>query len=87
MIKKTKDYPMKIANKIKEAIEYNKNVKEPYTPIKTIQIFISKGLFNCGSMKIKDKVCETLGIKPWDADFSLKVYDNVDYQFLLVEFK
>lgn len=87
MIKKTKDYPEKIANKIMEALEYNKNVKEPYTPIKLQQILISRGLYNCGSMAIRDKVCEELGIKPCDADFSFKVYDNVDYQYLLIEYK
>lgn len=87
MIKKTKDYPEKIANKIREALEYNKNVKEPDAPIKLQQILISRGLYNCGSMAIRDKVCEALGIKPLDASFTIKVHDNVDYQYLLIEFK
>lgn len=87
MIKKTKDYPEKIANEIRKALEYNKNVKEPDTPIRLQQIFISRGLYNCGSMTIRDKVCEALGIKPWDAPFTAKVHDNVDYQYLLIEYK
>ena len=87
MIKKTKDYPEKITNKIREALDYNKNVKEPYTPIKLQQILISRGLYNCGSMAIRDKVCETLGIKPCDAPFTTKVHDNVEYQFLIIEYK
>lgn len=42
---------------------------------------------NCGSMAIRDKICEALGIKPWDAPFTTKVHDNVEYQFLIIEYK
>lgn len=87
MIKKTKDYPKQIADKIKSALDYNKTVKEPYTPIKITQIEISRGLYNCGSIAIRDKVCEVLGIKPWDAPFIIDAKDNDDYCFLLVTYK
>ena len=87
MIKKTKDYPKQIAEKIQKALDYNKTVKEPYTPIKITQIEISRGLYNCGSMAIKDKVCEELGIKPWDATFTFDVQNNDFYWQLLIKYK
>lgn len=87
MIKKTKDYPKQIAEKIQKALEYNKAVKEPYTPIKITQIEISRGLYNCGSIEIRNKVCEVLGVKPWDATFTIDVQDNDFYWQLLIKYK
>ena len=80
MIRKSKDYPEKIADEIRKAMANN-------TTVEQTQIPISKGLWDCGSMEIRDKVCEALGIKPWDAPFTTKVHDNVDYQFLVIEYK
>lgn len=91
MIKKTKDYPKLIADKIREALEYNedldKNPKEGYTPIQMTSIEISKGLYNLGSIEIRDNVCKELGIKPWDAPFWTKVHDNCDYWWLEITYK
>lgn len=87
MIKKTKDYPKQIAENIQEALDYNKTVKEPYTPIKITQIEISRGLYNCGSIEIRNKVCEVLGVKPWDAPFTIDVQDNDFYWQLLIRYK
>ncbi len=87
MIKKTKDYPKQIAEKIQKALDYNKTVKEPYTPIKITQIEISRGLYNCGSIEIRNKVCEVLGVKPWDAPFTINVQDNDFYWQLLIKYK
>ena len=87
MIKKTKDYPKQIAENIQKALDYNKTVKEPYTPIKITQIEISRGLYNCGSIAIRDKVCEVLGVKPWDAPFTIDVQDNDFYWQLLIKYK
>ena len=87
MIKKTKDYPKQIAEKIQKALEYNKAVKEPYTQIKITKIEISSGLYNCGSIAIMNKVCEVLGIKPWDAPFTIDVQDNDFYWQLRVKYK
>lgn len=85
MIKKTKDYPKQIADKIKSALEYNK--ENPQSPIKLTQIEISRGLCNCGSIAIRDKVCEVLGVKPWDAPFTIDVQDNDFYWQLLIKYK
>ena len=87
MIKKTKDYPKQIAEKIQSALDYNKTVIEPNTPIKITQIEITRGLYNCGSIAIRDKVCEELGIKPWDAPFTIDVHDNDEYCQLLIRYK
>lgn len=87
MIKKTKDYPKQIAENIQKALDYNKTVKEPNTPIKITQIEISRGLYNCGSIAVRDKVCEELGIKPWDAPFTIDVQDNDFYCQLLIRYK
>lgn len=87
MIKKTKDYPKQIAEKIQKALEYNKAVKAHNTPIKITQIEISRGLYNCGSIAIRDKVCEELCIKPWDAPFTIDVHDNDFYWQLLIKYK
>ena len=87
MIKKTKDYPKQIAEKIQKALDYNKTVKEPYTPIKITQIEITRGLYNCGSIEIRNKVCEVLGVKPWDAPFTIDVKDNDSYWQLLIKYK
>lgn len=87
MIKKTKDYPKQIAENIQKALDYNKTVKEPNTPIKITQIEISRGLYNCGSIAIRDKVCEVLGIKPLDAPFTIDVQDNDFYCQLLIIYK
>ena len=87
MIKKTKDYPIQIAEKIQDALEYNKAVKEPYTPIQITTIEISRGLYNCGSIEISNKVCEVLGIKPLDAPFKIDVQDNDFYWQLLIKYK
>lgn len=86
MIKKTKDYPKQIAEKIQKALDYNKTVKEPNTLIKITSIEISRGLYNCGSM-IMNKVCEELNIKPCDAPFTIDVQDNDFYLQLLVKYK
>lgn len=86
MIKKTKDYPKKIAENIQKALDYNKTVKEPNTPIKITQIEISRGLYNCGSIAVRDKVCEELGIKPWDAPFTIDVQYNDYYWQLLIKY-
>jgi hypothetical protein len=87
MIKKTKDYPKQIAYSIQKALNYNKAVKEPNTTIKITQIEISRGLYNCGSIAIRDKVCEELGIKPWDAPFTIDVQNNDFYWQLLIRYK
>lgn len=87
MIKKTKDYPKQIAYSIQKALDYNKTVKKPNTPIKITQFEISRGLYNCGSIAIRDKVCEVLGIKPWDAPFTIDVQDNDFYLQLLIRYK
>lgn len=87
MIKKTKDYPQKIAEKIQKALDYNKTVQAPYTLAKMTQIEISRGLYNCGSIAIRDKVCEVLKIKPWDAPFIIDVHDNDFYCYLLITYK
>lgn len=87
MIKKTKDYPKKIAENIQKALDYNKTVKEPNTLIKITQIEISKGLYNCGSIAIRNKVCEALGIKPCDASFTIDVQDNDFYCQLMIRYK
>lgn len=87
MIKKTKDYPKQIAEKIQKALDYNKTVKEPNTPIKITQIEISRGLYNCGSIEIRNKVCEVLDIKPWDAPFTIDVQDNDFYWHLLIKYE
>ena len=87
MIKKTKDYPKQIAEKIQSALDYNKTVKEPNTPIKITQIEITRGLYNCGSIAIRNKVCEVLGIKPWDAPFTIDVHDNDEYCQLLIKYQ
>lgn len=87
MIKKTKDYPKQIAEKIQSALDYNKTVKEPNTPIKITQIEITRGLYNCGSIAIRYKVCEELGIKPWDAPFTIDVQYNDYYYQLLIKYK
>ncbi len=79
MIRKSKDYPEKIANEIRKAMENGASVKQTQIPI-------SKGLWNCGSMEIKDNVCESLGIKPWDAPFTAKINDDNGNYFLLVTF-
>jgi len=85
MIKKSKNYPQEIAEKIQSALEYNK--ENPQSPNKTLEIEISKGLYNCGSIAIRNNVCNELGIKPWDAPFTTKIKDNDDYHFLLITFK
>lgn len=87
MIKKTKDYPKQIAESIQKALEYNKAVKEPNTPIRITSLEITRGLYNCGSIAIRDKVCEVLGIKPWDAPFTIDVQDNDFYCQLLIRYK
>lgn len=80
MIRKSKDYPEKIADEIRKAMANN-------TTVEQTQIPISKGLWNCGSMEIRDNVCESLGIKPWDAPFTTKVNSDNGNYFLLITFK
>ena len=87
MIKKSKNYPQEIAKKIQEALDYNKTVKEPNTPIRITSLEITRGLYNCGSIAIRNKVCEELDIKPWDAPFTIDVQDNDFYWQLLIKYK
>lgn len=46
MIKKTKDAVSIISDKIQNALEYNMNLVDGYTPIKLTSIEISRGLMN-----------------------------------------
>lgn len=85
MIKKSKDFPQQIAEIVKKTLEYNK--ENPQSPIKVEQVEISKGLYNCGSVAIRNKVCEALGRKPWDSPFIVKVHYNDCNHFLLITYE
>lgn len=76
MIKKTKDYPQKIAEKIQKALEWNKTHTTVSERINLQVLEISKGLWGIGSNAIKYKVCEEMNIKSWKASFEMKVYHD-----------
>lgn len=77
MIKKTKEAFKQIAEKIENAIEYNKN--NPASPIKLIQIEISRGLYNIGDEELFKKVKEEI-----NAEFKLCTNDHDDYIMLFI---
>lgn len=39
----------------------------------------TKGFYNLGADKIKEKLCEDLGIKPSEAIFNIKTHDNLEF--------
>lgn len=85
MIKKTKDYPKLIGDKIQSVLKYNK--ENPESIAKLIRIEISRGLYNCGSDEISKNVCNELGINPSDAPFTIEAKDNDFYCQLFVFLK
>lgn len=89
MIKKTKDYPKQIAEKIQKALDYNKTVKEPYTPIKITQIEISRGLYNhfikSGIPSVI--ICNQLGITYGIEVTEMSIYDNDEYCQMFIKYK
>lgn len=87
MIKKNKDCYKLIAEAINKSLEYNKNVQSPCTPIGLTVLEISRGLYNIGSVAIRDNVCNEMNIEPLDAPFTIDVHDNGDYCNLYVKFK
>ena len=91
MIKKTKDYPKQIADNIQKALDYNKSVKEPFTPITVTTIDISKGLYNAvrnnGIEPTMILICKELGINYRNAPFEIVLYDNGDYWQMFIKYK
>lgn len=39
----------------------------------------TKGFYNLGEEKIKEKICEELGINPSEAIFKVKIHDNLEF--------
>ena len=39
----------------------------------------TKGFYNLGADKIKEKLCEDLGINPSEATFNIKLHDNLEF--------
>lgn len=87
MLKKTKNVYKKIAEKINEALEYNKNVKDGFTPINAYCPKISRSLYNYGSENIFNEVCKEMGHTNETAPFHIEIYDNEDYCQMMVKFE
>jgi len=86
MLKKTKDVYKKIAERVSEAIAYNENIKDGFTPINTVYLEISRGLYNCGTEKILDETIKELGQEKNNAQFYMETHDNEDYCQLFIRF-
>lgn len=89
MIKKTKDAYKQIAEKVTEALKYNKTHTTQYSRINLTTLNISRGLYNTVS---KDgaattlKVCQELGISAEEPPFEIQLYDNGDYCQMYLRF-
>lgn len=78
MIKKSKDCFKLIAEEIQKTIDSKEN----------ICLEISKGLWGLGSIAIRNKVCEEMNIKPWNAPFTITICINGNDSYgLKIEFK
>lgn len=76
MIKKTKDHLELIANKVKSALDYNK--ENPQSPIKLTDIEISRGLYN---HFIKNGIpSDFIGVT------EISIYDNGDYCHMYIRY-
>lgn len=80
MIKKTKDAFKEIAEKINDASQYNKS--NPNSPIKTVSLEISRGLYNLGDEELFKKVKEETNYA-----FELHTNDHDDYVMLFIDLK
>lgn len=86
MIKKTKNAYKEIAEEVDYALEYNKNVKSMSTPINTVYVEISRGLYNCGTDKIFNELCKEMGYTDATAPFYIEIHDNEEYCQLFIKF-
>ena len=86
MIKKTKDHLELIANKVKSALDYNK--ENPQSPIKLTQIEISRGLYNHFNKNGIPSVyiCGKLGVTYGQEITEMSIYDNDEYCQLFIRY-
>ena len=76
-----------IVQKIIKDLNYNKNPKDGCKPITTNVLEITKGMFGKGSTAIKNKVCDMMEIKPWNAPFTMVVQAENDIFKIKIEYK
>ena len=90
MIKNTKDAYKQIAEKVTEALEYNKTHTTQYSRINLTTLNISRGLYNTiiknGIVVAVYNVCLELGISAKEPPFEIQLYDNGDYCQMYLRF-
>ena len=84
MLKKTKKVYKEISEEINNAFEYNKNIKEGFTPIRNISFKISRGLYNYGATNIMNEVRKEMGQIDESNPFYIEVHDDEDYCQLFI---
>lgn len=73
--KRTKESWDKLVESVRKRLEEIGDSKES-----TMSYYeTTKGFYNLGAEKIKEKLCEDLGIKPSEAIFNIKLHDNLEF--------
>lgn len=73
--KKTKESWEKLIECVRKRLEEIGNSKEPSMSYYET----TKGFYNLGEEKIKEKICEGLGIDSSEAIFEVKTHDNLEF--------
>lgn len=73
--KRTKDSWEKLVESVRKRLdEIGDDKNEHMTYYET-----TKGFYNLGANKIKEKLCEDLGIDQSEAAFNIKLHDNLEF--------